>query len=588
MRSIWARFYAAQAVATLVALAVVAFVGLRVERAVLLGRNAAVLEREAGEVARDFGRAAAAGRGEWARLAREVDGRTGLRVTLIQAGGHVYVDSRADTTFLENHRDRPEVRAALGGRRGSHVRHSRSLDVDLQYAAVPAPPGLPFAVVRVAEPLEFLRQLDRARTGGMLLALALALAASLLAALWLGHRQVARIVALQRAARAIGTGDPAARAPERPDDELGRLGTSLNAMARELRARLVAMQRERDEREHVLAHMSDGVALVDGGDLLVHCNHSLAVLLGAPRPAPAGTPLLSFARVPELGDLLARARAEGHAVLGELRVWSPDPRVLRASATALGDDEAGAVLLVVHDLTETDRVNRIRQDFVANVSHELRTPLTSLRGYAETLLDGGLEDAEHREHFVRVIRDQAVRLQALVDDLLALAELERAGAPLRRTRFDLRALLAEQVTAFRDAAQRAGLALSLAPGEPVEVEADRIRLSQVVANLVDNAVKYTERGSVTLAAGRGEASAWCEVRDTGPGIPAADQPRVFERFYRVDKARSREQGGTGLGLSIVKHIVTLHGGEVALRSAPGEGSVFRFELPPGAAGGRPA
>ena len=543
----------------------------RVQRVLLL--------REARQLARELSRGPEAGRDDWARAVREADERTGLRLTLIEPNGHVFVDSRADTTYLENHRERPEVREALSGAAGSAVRHSRSLDADLQYAAVPAARGLPFAVVRVAEPLEFLRQLERARAGGMLAATALALVASLLVALWLGHRQVGRIVALQRVARDIGAGDPAARAPERPDDELGRLGGSLNAMARELRARHLALERERDEREHVLAHMSDGVALVDDGDRILHCNHSLATLLGAPRPAPPGTPLLSFARVPEIGDLLARARSAGHEVQDDLRLWSPAPRVLRASATALGDEEAGAVLLVVHDLTEAERVNRMRQDFVANVSHELRTPLTSLRGYAETLLDGGLEDAEHRERFVRVIRDQAVRLQALVDDLLSLAELERAGAPLRRSRFDLRALLTEQLAAFREPAAKSRLALALEPGDAVELDADRARLSQVVANLLDNAIKYTERGSVTVAAGRAGARAWCEVRDTGPGIPADDQPRVFERFYRVDKARSREQGGTGLGLSIVKHIVALHGGEVSVASTAGEGSVFRFELP---------
>jgi len=583
VRSIWLRFYAAQALATLVALAVAAAVGLGVERAVLLERNAGVLLREARLVARDLAGSPDAAAREWARAAREADARTGLRVTLIEAGGRVFVDSRADTAWLENHASRPEVHGALAGREATDVRHSASLDADLQYAAVPAAPGLPFAVVRVAEPLEFLRQLGRARAGGLALALALALAASLLAAVWLGHRQVGRIVELQRVARRIGAGDAAARALERPDDDLGRLGGSLNAMARELRARLVALERERDEREHVLAHMSDGVALVDHADRILHCNHSLASLLGAPRPAEPGTPLLSFARVPEIGDLLARARAAGHEVQDELRLWSPGPRVLRASATALGDDEAGAVLLVVHDLTESERVNRIRQDFVANVSHELRTPLTSLRGYAETLLDGGLDDAEHRERFVRIIRDQAVRLQALVDDLLSLAELEREGAPLRRSRFDLRALAAEQLAALREPAGRAGLSLALEPGAPVEVEADRARLSQVLANLLDNAVKYTERGGVTVAAGQEGGRAWCEVRDTGPGIPADDQPRVFERFYRVDKARSREQGGTGLGLSIVKHILALHGGEVSLRSASGEGSVFRIELPAGPA-----
>jgi two-component system phosphate regulon sensor histidine kinase PhoR len=237
------------------------------------------------------------------------------------------------------------------------------------------------------------------------------------------------------------------------------------------------------------------------------------------------------------------------------------------------------VLLVVHDLSESDALQRLRQDLVANVSHELRTPLTSLRGYAETLLEGGLDDVEHREGFVRIIRDQAVSLQALVEDLLSLAEMERPDSALRLETFDLRLLAAEQVAAFRDAAKRADLSLELVPGEPVSVTADRVRLSQAIANLVDNALKYTEHGGVRVVLGVRDAIAWCEVRDTGPGIPSEDLPRVFERFYRVDKARSRAKGGTGLGLSIVKHAVALHDGVVALESLVGQGSTFRFEIP---------
>ena len=205
----------------------------------------------------------------------------------------------------------------------------------------------------------------------------------------------------------------------------------------------------------------------------------------------------------------------------------------------------------------------MRQDFVANVSHELRTPLTTLRGYAETLLEGGLDDAENREGFVKAMRDGAVRLQALVEDLLALAELERPDASLRREPLDLRALAAEQLEHVRGAAERAGLELELEPGPPVMLNADRVRLGQVLANLLDNAVKYTERGSVRVALGAADGRAWCEVRDTGSGIPARDLPRVFERFYRVDKARSRAQGG----------------GEVSVASRIGEGTTFRFEVP---------
>ena len=196
---------------------------------------------------------------------------------------------------------------------------------------------------------------------------------------------------------------------------------------------------------------------------------------------------------------------------------------------------------------------------------------------------GGLDDAEHRESFVRIIRDQAVRLHQLVADLLALAEVERPDALLRVERFDLRALVQRQAAALRDTAVRTGIELAVADGEPVWIEADRVRLEQVVANLLDNAVKYTEQGSVRARVGEDQGQAWCEVSDTGSGIPTEDIPRIFERFYRVDKARSRAKGGTGLGLSIVKHVIALHGGEVSVVSDLGEGSTFRFEVPARAA-----
>ena len=237
------------------------------------------------------------------------------------------------------------------------------------------------------------------------------------------------------------------------------------------------------------------------------------------------------------------------------------------------------MLLVLHDMSEVEAAHRVRQDFVANVSHELRTPLTSLRGYAETLLDGALEDREHATQFVQIIRAQAERLQALVDDLLSLAELERPDAEFQATRYDLHIAVERQVAAFADAARRAHLSLVFEPSAPVWVLAEGPRLEQVVANLLDNAIKYTEAGVVTVRIGEDATMGWCEVSDTGPGIDAEELPRVFERFYRIDKARSREKGGTGLGLSIVKHIVGLHGGEVSVRSEPGVGSTFRFEVP---------
>jgi two-component system phosphate regulon sensor histidine kinase PhoR len=345
------------------------------------------------------------------------------------------------------------------------------------------------------------------------------------------------------------------------------------------RDRVATLERERDERERILAHMSDGVALLDPSGRVEHMNHSLATLLGQPLPAAPGASFLGFARAPEFEALLRRCRSERRTVEAELKLWTPRERLVRATATPLGDDADAGVLLALHDLTEVERVNRVRQDFVANVSHELRTPLTSLRGYAETLLEGGLDDVEHREEFVRIIRDQTARLQALAEDLLALAELERPDGTLRAEPFDLLEVARAQVAAFRDRARHEGLELQIAPGAPVPVVADRARIEQVLANLLDNAMKYTDRGHVIVRAGTRDGMSWCEVEDTGAGIPEEHQSRVFERFYRVDKSRSREQGGTGLGLSIVKHIVELHDGTVSVRSEPGRGSTFRFEIP---------
>jgi two-component system phosphate regulon sensor histidine kinase PhoR len=434
-------------------------------------------------------------------------------------------------------------------------------------------------VVRLAEPLVMMRALERSLLRLSLAAAALALLLSVPLVLWVSGQQSGRIGQLESVARRLGVGDRTARALERPADELGRLGRALNDMAVEAQARLAALERERDEREQILAHLSDGVALVDGAGRIVRMNRGFAELVGAALPAEAGTPLPEFVRSPELDELVQSVRADGHTQETDLRLWTHGQRFVHVTATSLGGSGAGTVLLVLHDLSEAERLDRVRQDFVANVSHELRTPLTSLRGYAETLLEGGLDDPENRGRFVRVIRDQTLRLEAIAEDLLTLADLERPGARLHAEPFDLREAVARQAGALQSRAAKAGLELVVEPGLPLPVTADRGLVEQLLANLLDNAVKYTERGSVRVRAGEASGRVWCEVADTGCGIPESEQPRIFERFYRVDKARSREKGGTGLGLAIVKHIAALHGGEVSLRSREGEGSCFRVELP---------
>ena len=547
----------------------------RAQRRELEHQRIAELTRSARALA-----AALPAQAEWDSLADALGAMVGSRVTLMDRTGQVIGDSevpRSELARIENHAHRSEMKSALQGQVGHAVRRSRTVGHDLVYVAAPVPSAQEAAVIRVAAPLSQLAALERSFHWTLLGAAGLALLLGAPIVLWVTGRQSNRVAALGRVARRLAAGEAGARASESPGDELGHLGRTLNELARESSARFDALARERDERERILAHLMDGVALLDGNGRIQQMNRSFASLLGRSLPRSSGIPLPEYARVPELAALIEEARAEGRTMELDVRLWSP-AKTLHVTATPLAGP-AGGVLLVLHDLTDTERLERVRQDFVANVSHELRTPLTSLRGYAETLLDGGLDDVVHREGFVRVIRDQAMRLEALTRDLLVLADLERSGAQPRREPVDLRELLEQQVSAFRPRADRAGLTLELEPGEAVPIAADRGLIEQAVANLLDNAIKYTSAGGVTVRTGVEAGRAWCEVVDTGVGVPAEHLPRIFERFYRVDEARSRALGGTGLGLSIVKHVMILHGGEVTARSTVGEGSSFRLEFP---------
>ena len=582
--SLRARLFSLHALVVATVLAIVTALAIREQRGWLIERHFEDMGRRAATMAEALRAAPPAGADGIPGAADSLGHLIGARVTLIDSAGRVLGDSevpRASLAGIENHAVRPEVGAALAGREGRAGRRSRTVGQNLLYVAVPVR-GVPdVAVLRLAEPVALIAGLEGSLVRLALVAAGLALLLSFPLVLWVTGRHAARLAGLERAALRLASGDATARAREQPADEIGRLGRAINAMAVERRARLEALGRERDERERILAHMSDGVALLDAQGRVEHMNRRMAELLARPLPAASGTRLAEFARAPELEDLLERARALGRGVEAEIRMWAPWPRLVYATVTPLAAPEpgGGSMLVVIHDLSELEALNRVRQDFVANAAHELRTPLTSLRGYADTLLDGALEDREHREGFVRVIRDQAVRLEALVADLLSLSELERPGATLRPEPFDLREAAERMVMAQQPQAASAGLRLDIEPGPPLPVTADRQRIEQVLANLLDNGLKYTERGGVTVRLGTESAGAWCEIEDTGVGIPAESLPRVFERFYRVEKARFREKGGTGLGLSIVKHVMTLHGGEVTVRSEPGVGTRFRFVIP---------
>ncbi len=468
---------------------------------------------------------------------------TGMRVSLIAPDGRVLADSERPgeaVATMDSHADRPEVRAALEGHVGSSVRRSVTLDAPLIYVALPLnQSGRVLGVLRLAEPISAVTASYETLRSAALAGGAVALLVALGIGIFVAGRVTRPVVEMQDVARQMSEGRFDVRAPARSPDEVGTLGRSLNVMAGRLREKIGDLEREQAKATAVLDAMVEGVIATDGRGV----------------------------------------------VSREVRLGGPAERVLQVHAVGLKfpGDERG-VVMILHDITELRRLEQVRTEFVANVSHELRTPLTAIQGYLETLLDGALEEREHARKFLEIVFRHTERLGRLTDDLTDLSNIELGKVTLRLEPTSI-AEIAESVVAIISPRASGGQVKVEArlPADLPEVLADRDRLSQILINLVDNAVKYTPKGGQVTVEGRVDASGMIEVavRDTGVGIPKADLPRLTERFYRVDKARSRDLGGTGLGLAIVKHLVLAHGGELDIESELWKGTTVRFTLPRG-------
>lgn len=505
----------------------------------------------------------------------------GVRVTVMDDAGAVLADSSPDPAPSENHADRLEVQQARAEGRGRAVRFSDSDNREMLYLAVrlgPRAGGGGF--VRLATPLanfeERLASLRWRLLGVSLLVLALAGSAFL----WLSRRFSARVAALAGFARRVAGGDFRPVPVERRGDELAELARALNATAAELDRTIHTLTEERNRSAAILGSMAEGVAVIGADRRVLYCNAAFCQALGLKDEQCAGRPAAEVLRQPDLLAGVQQALA-GVSVQTEVSAGTVRPRSFAAAvAPVRAGSEAGAVL-VLHDITELRRLERVRRDFVANVSHEFKTPLTAIQGFAETLLGGALAEPENSRRFVEIIREHAARLARLTDDLLKLSSIEAGKLELELGAVDAAALVASclETTRLAAAAKRLRLEAAAPAGLP-PVRADRNRLREVLQNLLDNAVQYTPDGGVIRveAARDGDAVVFT-VADTGIGIPAAEQGRIFERFYRVDAARSREVGGTGLGLAIARHIVEAHGGRIWVESQVGAGSRFSFSVP---------
>ena len=519
--------------------------------------------------------------------AARLNGETArARVTFIRADGTVLADSRVspeDLPRLENHAGRPEVRAALAGGLGTDLRRSATLHEGLLYAAAPFKAGGKIlGVVRLAVSVdELARSLDsfgRLVRRVTLTMVALAVLAGLLLA-----RTVSRPVEeLSRAAERLALGDYQARVRLGAPDEHGRLGETLNVLAERVQEAIRDLTSEKAQVEAILGQMVEAVIAVDDSQRVLAVNAALARLFKLDPAACRGRPLLEVLRHPALEELLLSVLMDRQARAEEVRLAAPEEHVFQAHAGPLElGGGAGGALLVLHDITRLRRLEQVRKDFVANVSHELRTPLASIKAFAETLRGGALEDKKTGLEFVETIEKDADRMTRLVDDLLELSALESGRLTPSLEPLSLMEIAREAAESLRPLAEKRRVSLEVRdPGPLPKVLADRGQLRQVFNNLIDNAVKFNREGGAIVVAAESRGSiVSVSVKDTGPGIPSQDLPRIFERFYRVDKARSRELGGTGLGLAIVKHIIEGHGGSVSVDSRSGQGSTFSFTLP---------
>ncbi|NTU53990.1 MAG: HAMP domain-containing protein [Chlorobiaceae bacterium] len=516
----------------------------------------------------------------WAdRIGKALD----VRVTLIDLQGRVIGDSYLPVSklpSLENHSNRDEFKRALSGTLGETIRFSVTVREDMLYMAMPV--GVPerWAVLRLAKPLHDVAlveaQIDRGIEGGLYWALFIALAAGALSAVYLSRP----IVRIADAAGRFLHGEKEVKIPVEREDEIGRLARAFNYLSEEI----VRLSRKEEWLREVLSSIRESIIVTNASGEIVLVNPAASRLFtitgGMNRLKPDK-------QITDSGmqELLDRVHARQSGIYNEelTTMTAKGERVLKVTAVpVMNGEQFDGTVMVINDITRLRNLERMRRDFVSSVSHELRTPLACIKGYTETLLEGAIEDTENATAFLKIIHQESEQLTALVNDVLDLSRIESGKIIYHFVPVELRPQLEKTVALFEPAATRKGVTIELRVPEGVPpILVDPNYFDIIIRNLVDNAVKYVdaESGRIRMVAYAGDGVVVIEVTDNGIGIPKSDLKRIFERFYRVDKARSRQLGGTGLGLSIVKHIVLAHKGKIEVRSRLNSGSTFTVTLP---------
>ncbi len=522
------------------------------------------------------------GAGDLGFLADSTEALAGSRITLISSNGQVLFDSHEDPTVMDNHLERAELQAP-----GKLIeRFSKTLQKEMSYIALPVEVGGELvAWARVAVSIQDrdarLADLNAVMRNGVLLAalIALILAAIIARQITSPLREIGEFVA------AIGRGEATPRIRTNKSDEIGQLAGTVNTMAYELQEQITRIQRDKAEREAILSGISDSLIALDTENCLLFINAPARELLDVPQGRVKGLSIRELSESQELMALLADSSSTNESVQAEALFPSPEGELhIDLSAVPL-PGEGGArrgTVLVMRDVTALRHLEAVRRDFVSNVSHELKTPLTAMRGYVEAVLDDDSMSKDQRATFLEKAQQNTERLSAIVTDLLSLSRLESAESELSFEKLELQEIVNEAIDDVSDLAESRQISIQTTHEGTVPIaRADPQALRMALSNLISNAIYYTpaETGVVRVHLSSTPEEIHIDVIDNGPGIPASEQERIFERFYRVDKARSRKLGGTGLGLSIVRHVMSAHAGHVELESQPGKGSRFRLVLP---------
>ena len=518
-------------------------------------------------------------------LCKDIGRKTSTRITIILSDGTVLGDSESNPDKMESHAGRPEMIAALEGRTGISVRFSNTLQQNLMYVAIPlvSDKNIVGAIRTSISVSAIDHELSGISLGIILSGIIVAIIAAVLS-LGISRKMSRPLVELSEGARRFANGDFNYKLPVPDTEEIRNLAEAMNKMAHQLDERFQTIVRQRNEQEAILASMTEGVIAVDNREIVLDINDAAESLFGVDQKNVEGKSIQEAIRNTDLHRMVAETISSDEPVEQEITISAQGDRFLRAVGTHLLDASQNkiGVLIVLNDLTRLRHLENVRREFVANVSHELKTPITSIKGFVETLLEGPMKDDPDSEKFLRIIARQADRLNAIIEDILSLSRIEQEGEEERieMEEGDVKGIIDAAVQSCEIKAREKHIQINRSCNSGIMALMNAPLLEHAVVNLIDNSIKYSEDGKeIMVACRRTNGEIQISVTDEGIGISSQHIPRLFERFYRADKARSRKMGGTGLGLAIVKHIVLAHNGTIDVESELGRGSTFTIRFP---------